>query len=178
MQRLWTVTAPDKQGPKRKIGGPHFPSPSYGVRGLSGGIGHDDVIKEGCVLRHTRMLAYGAITLWTAGAAGCALMSTAQEPERLEGGYLLILAAAVAMTYLWRTADGNGSQQTRDLSFQAGYITGREEERQAQQNAQRIRSVDIDGVHMTVIGGKSESISDETLALVRELRRTGTDDRR
>jgi hypothetical protein len=119
----------------------------------------------------TRMLAYGAIGAWVAGGAASVAMLVMDDHERIEGGCLLLLSAAIALTFLWHTSDRNDTRnESNEITFEAAYHAGRADERREQEDTRRIRSARIDGIDATIVGGPNKPVDEETIEFIREKR--------
>ena len=118
-------------------------------------------------MRYARTALAIAIALWGLAFAGALLSPIMPAVDRLDGLHRTVIGAAITATLArlmyasrGRRADGG------DVSYRAGYLAGRAEERQS---ARRVRTLQADDIDATVVGG-DQPFSDATLQLIREVR--------
>lgn len=122
-------------------------------------------------MRHVRAaLAIGAIALWVAAFAGVIATPWVPAIERFDTARETVLSAAITATLLWAAQATRGRWDGTHTTYRAGYLAGRADEREAQKPDQRVRTVQIDGIEATVIGGENQPVSEETIRVIQQIR--------
>lgn len=122
-------------------------------------------------MKHARKLGLGrwgnaALGLWGTAVAAAVAAPWVPAIDRLDNLHRTVLAAAITVTLVWVIRGGEGGT----VHYKLGYFTGRADERREQQDARRVRTLRVDDIDVTVVGGDDRPLSGDTVRLIQEYR--------